>query len=243
MLREDQDAYGRSLVDHLEGEEGYEIIERDDGLIDARPLLVYLDPFPEWPPYERRAMRYVQGRVLDVGVGAGRCALYLQSRGQEVVGIDNSPLAVEVARGRGVVDARVLPFSRVSRRALGLFDTVTMMGNNFGLFASAERAHRLLRRLARMTSADGRIVASVIDPYDTTDPVHLSYHERNRRRGRMSGQLRLRIRHKTLKTPWFDYLFVSHQEMRQIVEGTGWRVSYTIDGDGPAYAAVIEKDA
>ena len=52
------------------------------------------------------AMEFVRGRVLDMGVGAGRHALHLQAQGHDVVGIDNSPKAVEVCRLRGLEDAR-----------------------------------------------------------------------------------------------------------------------------------------
>jgi|GEM_PF-5357719 len=45
------------------------------------------------------------------------------------------------------------------------------------------------------------------------------------------------------KTPWFDYLFVSRDELRAIVHGIGWRVARLIDSDGPVYVAVLEKDS
>ena len=185
-------------------------------------------------------MRFVRGRVLDVGAGAGRVALHLQQRGLDVVAIDVSPLAVEVCSRRGVRDARICAFDDVGAE-LGLFDTVVMFGNNFGLFGSAAKAGRMLRRLHRVTSARGRIVAESADVYATQMPEHRDYHERNRRRGRMAGQLRIRIRHRCYATPWFDYLIVSPDEMRSLVEGTGWRVARTIDGDGRLYAAVLEK--
>ena len=102
-MREQEDAFGQTVLDHLEGRRAHEVIERSDGYVDvsAGPA-AYFEPFRRWLPVERRAMRYVRGRVLDVGVGAGRVALHLQERGHEVVGIDNSPLAVEVSRRRGV---------------------------------------------------------------------------------------------------------------------------------------------
>jgi SAM-dependent methyltransferase len=88
---------------------------------------------------DRQAMAYVQGRVLDIGCGAGRHALYLQGQGFDALGIDNSPLAVEVCRRRGLLRAQVLPITQVSR-ALGSFDTILMMGNNFGLVGNPRRA-------------------------------------------------------------------------------------------------------
>jgi len=200
----------------------------------------YFSEFQDWPSYEKRAMRYVRGRVLDVGAGAGRCALYLQDRGHEVVCIDNSPLALEVCRLRGLRNIKLVPFSKITPR-LGVFDTVIMMGNNFGLFGSLEGAKELLQKLSRITSTRGRIVAETRDVYQTDVPEHLSYQERNRRRGRMSGQIRLRARYRTYATPWFDYLMVSREEMVDILDGTDWKITKFIDSDSPMYVAIIDK--
>jgi hypothetical protein len=123
---------------------------------------------------------------------------------------------------------------------LGMFDTIVMLGNNFGLFASRAKARRLLRRFHDLTSDRGRIVAETRNIYDTEDPDHLGYHERNRRRARMAGQIRMRVRHRKLKTPWFDYLMVSRKELEQLLAGTGWRLARTLDADD-TYIAVIEK--
>lgn len=78
------------------------------------------------------------------------------------------------------------------------------MGNNLGLLASRGRARWLLRRFHRLTTEGGRIVAESLDQFQTTDPIHRSYQRTNRRRGRMPGQIRLRVRYRTLVTPWFD---------------------------------------
>jgi len=179
--------------------------------------------------------------VLDVGCGAGRCCLYLQKRGRPVVGIDASPLAIQTSRKRGVKDARLLPFTQI-HRGLGRFDTILMMGNNFGLFGSRRRARWLLRRLHSLTSPDARIVAESNSIYQTKNPEHLRYHRFNRRRGRMSGQLRIRIRYQRYCTPYFDYLMVSPDEMKAILAGTGWRVQRFLKSSGPMYVTVIEKD-
>jgi SAM-dependent methyltransferase len=238
------DGYGRMILDALEqGGEVVEIVERDDGLIMASRFgpEVYLAPYRKWPSRQRRAMRLARGRVLDVGAGAGRVALQLQEKGHDVVAIDASPGAVEACRRRGVRDARVMRVEDVDE-SLGVFDTVVLFGNNLGLLGSKTHAPRLLRRLAAITSERGRILGECSDPYATEDPEHLAYHERNRRRGRMGGQLRIRIRYRKLATPWFDYLFLSEDELRGLLDGTGWMLARRIEDDGPVYIAVIEKE-
>jgi SAM-dependent methyltransferase len=242
MLTKQQDAYGRLNWDHLHGKQTREIIERDDGFVDlSGGAPDYFLDFKDWGGHQRAAMKYVRGRVLDVGCGAGRCCLYLQKRGQPVVGIDVSPLAVKTCRARGVKDARVLAFTQI-HRGLGRFDTILMMGNNFGLFGSRRRARWLLRRLHGLTTPDARIVAESNDVYQTKNPDHLRYHEFNRRRGRMSGQLRFRVRYASYCSPWFDYLMVSPDEMKGILAGTGWHVGRFLKSPGSPYVAVIEKD-
>ena len=87
---------------------------------------------------------------------------------------------------------------------------MVMFGNNFGLFGSPSKARRLLQGLRPLV---GRIVAASNDPAATDDPADLlAYQERNRGRGRMPGQLRLRVRYRDLTGPWFDYLIVSPDE-------------------------------
>ena len=236
------DAYGHALWDYLHSKgRGYEIVERDDGYVDVSGGRgMYLAAYPDWPPRHRQAIRYAKGRVLDVGCGAGRHALYLQGRGLDVLGIDTSPLAVTVCQRRGLKHARVMSIAQVGP-ALGIFTTVLMLGNNFGLFGDRRGARRILKRLHAMTGADARIVAETIDIYQTDNPFHLPYHRRNWRRGRMTGQVRMRVRYQTYATPWFDYLFVSRDEMQRLLRGTGWAVKQFIPRRGPLYVAVIVK--
>ena len=242
-MNETQDAYGAMLLDALAGKDAVEIVERDDGFIDASVFgpRSYLAPFRRWPPHQRRAMRYVRGRTLDIGAGAGRVALHLQERGHEVVAVDVSPGAVEVCRRRGVHHVRLLSIDDVDE-SFGLLDTIVMFGNNFGLFASRTKATRLLRRFHELTSERARIVAETRDVYGTTDPSHLRYHARNRSRGRMGGQIRLRVSYREHATPWFDYLMVSREELGDLLAGTGWRLVRTLDSPD-TYVAIIEKQS
>jgi hypothetical protein len=72
--------------------------------------------------------------------------------------------------------------------------------------------------------------------------MNLEYHKTNQRKGRMSGQIRLRVRYKTYKSAWFDWLIVSKDEMREMLKDTGWKLKRTIETTGPRYIAVIEKE-
>ncbi len=239
-MTKDWDAFGREILDHMNGLQATEVVERDDGFIDlSGGPKSYFAEYRDWLECEREAILSAGGRVLDIGCGAGRVSLYLQMKSHDVLAIDVSPLAVKVAKARGVKRARVLSATAVSKR-LGMFDTIVMYGNNFGLFENSVRAKWMLRRFHSMTSPDARLIVESLDPYDTKADHHRAYHRSNRARGRMGGQVRIRVRYKTYATPWFDYLLVSRDEMRGIMEGTGWRVA-RFTGSGAIYCAVIEK--
>ena len=92
-----------------------------------------------------------------------------------------------------------------------------------------------LRRLARPGAV---LLGTTRDPYRTDDPAHLADHERNRRRGRMAGQVTSRTRYRSPTTPWFDLLWVSLDELRAIVEPLGWAIEHHAE-DGPFLSVVL----
>jgi hypothetical protein len=65
----------------------------------------------------------------------------------------------------------------------------------------------------------------------------MAYHERNRRAGRMPGQVTIRIRYQRLATNWFDLLWMSLTELDQIAAAAGWGVTGALPG--AEYRAVL----
>ena len=243
------DAYGHQLYDYFRGRnQGLEIVERDDGFIQTNfGPRTYLLQYNDWSPQEKMVMRYVSGRVLDVGCGGGRHSLYLQKKGFQVLGIDVSPLAIRVCRLRGLKNARVMSITQIGPK-LGKFDTILMLGNGFGLFGNPSLARTFLRKFLKITNSKAKIIAESLDPYKTRNPFHLQYHILNKRRGRKPGQVRIRIRYEKYSTQWFDYLLVSPEEMKHILNGTGWKIKRFISSRGrlssrgQAYVAIIQRE-
>lgn len=238
-----QDAYGQQLLAQHNGQTAtVEIIEREDRFIDtgSEPGLYFRD-YKQWSPLERQAIKAAKGRVLDIGCGAGRHSLYLQQKGFDVTGIDISPGAVKVCKLRGLRKAFVRPITEVGKFKPDSFDTVLMLGNNFGLFGSAKGAKLRLKNLYRISSPDALIIAGTRNPYKTNNLNHLQYLRLNKKRGRMSGQIRIRARFERTIGPWFDYLFVSPEEMEDVLSDTDWQVERFIGPEEANYFAVIRK--
>jgi SAM-dependent methyltransferase len=239
-----KDGYGALLLSAYKtgGQGAFEIAERVDGFIAASSWPPrYFSDYASWSERERQAINLAKGRVLDIGCGAGRFLLHLQQKGFDATGIDNSRGAVKVCKLRGVKNVWFRSIGEIGKFKPESFDTVIMMGNNCGLFGGFKKAKRLLKQMYAITSAEGQIIAEAVDPYQTKEPLHLAYQRSNRAQGRMSGQLRIRIRHQDVVGAWFDYLLVSQKEMKQILAGTGWELSTILHDKGPGYTAVIAK--
>jgi SAM-dependent methyltransferase len=235
------DAFGLSLQAYLDGKPAMELAERDDGFLAANPPTVYFATPADWSALERAMLDRLDGPTLDIGAGAGRFALAIQERGVPVTALDTSPGAVRVCSARGVRATVCASVQRHARDAQGAYRRFVLAGNNLGLLASAEAAPGFLSALAAMGTPDATVVAQGTDPYGTDDPVHLAYHERNRRQGRMAGQLRLRLRHRNLTTDWFDYLLLSPDELTELLRDTDWTLSEVDDSGPPAYVAVLRR--
>lgn len=197
----------------------YELVERSDGFLAVWDAARYFSTDSD------SALDLACGRVLDIGAGAGRSSVALQDRGHDVVALDISPGATAVCRDRGVPATFTGSVFELASSRPEPFDTFLMLGNNLGLLGGRAEAPLVLEALSAMAAPGARIVGETADPYTTTRPVHLDFHEQNRRAGRLPGQLRLRIRHERTVTPWWDYLLCTPEELEAVIAPTAWRLA------------------
>jgi SAM-dependent methyltransferase len=243
-INPEKDAFGQEIWAYHRGDQdAEEVAEREDGYVcvNSGPES-YLSEYNDWSLPEKKVMKFVKGPVLDIGCGAGRHYLHLQKSGFDVTGIDNSPLAIKVCKLRGMKKASVLSIDEIEKFGSGSFNTVLLMCNNFGLLQSLRKARLILKKIHWITTLDALIIAETTNPYKNANSNSRKYHELNKSRGRMPGQLRMRIRFEHYKSDWFDYLTVSKKEMKEILKGTGWKVKQFIDYEkSPHYIAIIGK--
>jgi len=233
------DLFGQAFLDFYEGKKYPSQIERDDGYVDEHVIGQYFEDYDKFPEAEKRALRHAKGRVLDIGVGAGRHSLYIQEKALDVIGIDISDKALEVCRQRGVKRLRKMSACDL-RFGRGSFDTAIAFCNNFGLCGSMKGVQGMMTRLHRIISDDGIFLAESVHPTDTKKRAHLRYHKMNMARGRPPGQVRIRIKYRGKVGRWFDLLMVTPAEMQELCDRTGWRIVWTYKGT-PMYVYVLKK--
>lgn len=240
------DAYGRLMAAYEQTGSGYEIVERDDGFVgESRDAGSYFCEPDDWPDRLHRGLEHVHGPVLDIGCGVGQHARVLDDRGHDVVGIDVSPRALQVARSRGLDEVIQLGIEHLSGLEPDTFETVLLLGNNLGLLGNADRAPRLLEELARITTGRGVIIGESRDPLATDKQVHLGYHDRNRALGHLPGRLKIRVRYERYATPWFEYLLLAPDTLADLVSDSAWTLTdtYVDDPEDAQYVGVLASSA
>lgn len=239
MIR--KDLFGKAIADASKGKKVIITIRRDDGYLDQEDVSYYLTTFEEFPQSEKDVMHIAQDTVLDVGCGAGRHSLYLQSKGLRVVSLDVSALTIQVAKKRGV-NAPILALAPWLPLREQSFGSIILMYNNFGICGGYEETTALLKELGRTLRSDGNILASSLHPTLTSNENHLKYHESNRKRGLPPGLAMIRIEYEGETGDWFGLLLASPEEMSMLSQAAELRLAETIGPDQTgSYIGVIKK--
>jgi len=231
------DPHGMALSAHFGGKhEAQLIIRREDGVESVLPAGYFFRVESEFTPIECAALDLCAGHVLDVGAGTGLHSLVLQSRGVTVTAIDISQAAVEIMKESGVNDAQcadVLQFEG------GPFDSVLLLGHGIGMVEDLSGLHRFLIRARDFTASGGRLLVHSLDVRQTDDPVHLAYHEANRRTGRYVGETRLQFEYDGHVGPFCGWLHVDPHTLQQQAESIGWGCEVVLEQEGGDYLACL----
>ncbi len=228
------------MLDTVKGRESIHYNVRDDGYIAKQSSgEQYVAPFDEWHEAEKLGIDYVRGRVLDIGCGAGRVALYLQECGLDVVAIDVSLGALEAAKIRGVANVQLMDAKELNFPD-DTFNTVILYGNNFGILGEPDRVAEMLSKLTRITTKDAVILAGSINPVITDKEVNLQYHEKNRQAGKPPGLIKLRLQYKERFSDWWHLLLAEPDLMSDIADNAGWKLDEVL-GPPEYYVGVLKK--
>ena len=155
-----KDLLGKALVDYQSGHYTEDLITwtniSDE---DELPLPYLFRGFSEMPKLEQEALQLAKGEILDVGCGAGNHALWLQSKGFCVKGIDNSKGAVDVCKKRGLNDVEWKPLLEETET----FDTILLLMNGTGIFQEVSLVSKYLRHLKSLLNPNGQILIDSSD--------------------------------------------------------------------------------
>ena len=231
--------HGEALLAYAEGNTDAQlIIRRDDGLETPLPVGLFFRSPAEFSPIEVAALQHCHGHVLDIGAGTGLHTLALQSRGIRVTAIDISPEAVDIMHRRGVTDARCCDILAFTGEP---FETLLMLGHGIGIAGTLPGLDHLLRHVYKLTQPGGHLLVHSLDVRRTDDPVHLRYHDANRRAGRYVGSIRTQFTYGDHTGPYCDWLHVDHDTLEEHAEPVGWSCDVLVEEASGEYLARLTR--
>jgi SAM-dependent methyltransferase len=167
-----------------------------DGTVSPLALGRWLGPADET---DRHLLSTIAGPVLDVGCGPGRHLHALAKRGVFALGIDLSPVAVELARDRGGNAIVGSIFDHVP--GAGTWRTALLLDGNIGIGGAPVQ---LLTRVRALLSPAGALLVELDPP------------------GADTGSLVARIERAAEVSSWFRWARVAFGDIKPIAEAAGY---------------------
>lgn len=208
--------FGLALKEFYDGNKKAKVIfYRDDGFKEDHYVSNYFRTEREFSPIDKRAISLCKGKILDIGAGVGPHTLELQNLGFEVLAIDISSHACDIMKKRGVVNAKCASVYDLKEEK---FDAIILLGRSIGFVEDLPGLKKFFKHCKTLLNPEGYILFDSLDVRITTNPVHLSYHEKNSHLGHYFGEIRLHMEYKGLLGGKFQLLFVDPQTLKTITD-------------------------
>jgi SAM-dependent methyltransferase len=194
---------------------------------EEMPVDIFFRTEEEMPDIELEALDLCEGRVLDVGGGAGSHALILQNRGFDVVALDISPIAVEIMKSRGVTHAVQADIFQYEGEK---FDTLLFLMNGIGLTGTIDGFRNFLNHAKKLLNEDGQLL------FDTSDITYL-YEGAEMPKNKYYGEVSYQYAYHDQHGEWFNWVYIDPKTIKEIARETGWECHLLFDDGQDQYLA------
>jgi len=226
------DVIGIALKDYSEGRFSAPLLLHTSyGDIEEMPIEEFFRAPDDFPELEHIALALCDGKILDVGAGAGSHALYLQQQGMEVHALDISPKAGEVMKARGVRQMFNGDFFNYSGQQ---YDTLLFLMNGIGLAGDLAGLTKLLRHSRNLLQDGGQLL------FDSSDITYLYADGIVRRPAGYFGEIRYQYEYRGQKGIPFHWLYIDQQTLIKLAHTEGWVVQILYEDENDQYLARME---
>lgn len=205
--------------------------------LDELPVEYLFRDIEEMNDLEQKALESADGKVLDIGAGAGSHSLYLQNEKKlDVTALDISPKSVEVCRLRGIKNAvchNMLNFSGET------FDTILLLMNGTGIFGNLATIDIYLQKLQSLLNENGQILI------DSTDILYMF--DRDEDGGvyipaeGYYGELDYIVHYKGESEEPIKWLYLDFNTLQNAAQNNGFAIEIVLR-DEDAYLAKLTKE-
>jgi len=236
-----KDLFGKALLDYQNGNYTEDIITSTSiSDEDILPLPYLFRSYNEMPKLEQKALDLAQGKILDVGCGAGSHSLFLQEKGLNVKAIDISKGAIEVCKKRGVSNACV----KNILDEIEIFDTILLLMNGTGVFEDLANMPKYLMHLKSLLTPKGQILIDSSDikyMYEDDDGSPDNYQDWYDANANYYGELYYYVSYKNETETAFKMLYLDFESLKSACEAVGLLCELVLEGEHYDYLARLTK--
>lgn len=231
------DPIGEAIADYHKGIRNQELLVHCSHTeTDEIPIPYLFRTYKEMPVLEQVALNHCQGKVLDIGAGAGCHSLYLKSKGMDVSSLEISPLAIQTMKEQGL--DRLIE-GNLYQIDLDKFDTILLLMNGIGLAKNMETLPLLLKKLADSLYPGGQIILDSSDiSYMYIDDQGAQWVDLN---ANYYGELSYQFEYKGKKGDEFQWLFVDPKKLEETANKVGLKFEMIQEGDHYDYLARLTR--
>ncbi len=236
-MNEKLDILGQALLDFqndkLQGELTISARDMEDEIMD---ISYYFRSYDNMPEYEKIALSYIKGEIIDIGAGTGNHSLYLKESGLKVKSIDLSEGAVEVMKLRGLKDAQCIDLKSLFDSS---FDCILLLMNGIGIRPELNSLQSFIKKLLSLLKPEGYII------FDSTDLRYLYMEEDGSfwmdLNAGYYGEMNYRYSYSNRKGEWFQWLYIDSERMGEIAKKMNLKTEILHHSDQFHYLARLSK--
>jgi len=228
-----RDVYREALYDyHALGKLNEPLLLHSSyGDIEEMPIEVFFREEEDIPELEYIALSLCDGKVLDVGAGAGVHALYLQEKGFEVDAMEISETACKIMEKRGVKNIIHADFFDFKDQK---FDTLLFLMNGIGIAETLDGFKKLLQHAKSILTDKGQLI------FDSSDISYLYEEYRIPRPEHYFGEINFQYEYKGNLGKPFHWLYIDQQTLIKIAHEENWVVQILFEDDNDQYLVRME---
>jgi len=230
------DPFGAAIKEYFEKGKAPDLLVNSNYTEDeCIPVSYFFRNENEMPELEKKALQLCRGSILDVGAAAGCHALVLQNDKQDVTALEQSELAAEVMKARGIVKTVV---SDIYQFEGAKFDTILILMNGAGIGGTVIGLKKLLFHLKTLLNEGGQILI------DSSDIKYLFEEEDGSMWIDLSndsyyGEMEYEVSFRKEKSE-FDWLFIDYKLLQKTAFETGFKCEQMFEGEHYDYLAKLE---
>lgn len=191
----------------------------------------YFRSYENMPDLEKEALRLCDGKILDVGAGAGSHSLYLQKHNLDITAIDSSKYNCLVMQKRGLKNVVHLS---IWEHDVHSYDTLLFLMNGIGFVGSIEKLYAFLQYLHENCKEEVQLI------FDSS-PVDYLYEDKELPSDFYYGEIDCQYSYKGMYSDWFKWLYVDFETLEKVATNCSWNLKKHFEDENEQYLVILTK--